>query len=88
MGPLVGDEVGFPAESFPTLRAFVRLLTQVGALKAYELANFPSSGRYSPVVLTGGISLDAPRTIVPLKVALPIGLLTTFPSGYFQEHPL
>jgi len=33
--PFMGDEVGLPAESFPTLGTLIRLLTQVGALKAY-----------------------------------------------------
>lgn len=82
MGPFVGDEVGLPTKSFPTLGTFIRLLPQVGALKAYELANFPSLGWRVPVVLSWGVSLGSPRATVSLEVTLPIGLPTTCSSRH------
>lgn len=77
------DQVGFPAEGFPTLVAFIGLLTQVGALQANELSNFPALGWYLPGVLTWGISLGPPGSTVSLKVTFPIRLPNAFPFRHF-----
>lgn len=83
MGPLVRDEVGFPTESFPALGTFIGLFTQVGALKAYKLSNFPALGWHLPVVLTGGVPLGTPGATVSLRITFPVRLLNAFPFGHF-----
>lgn len=65
------DEVGLPAEGFPTLGTFIGLLTQVGALKAYELPSLPALGWHLPTGPPGGTSPGPPGATVSLQVTFP-----------------